>query len=118
MVENSTALLHILEEVFSSKTLDEWRPRLNAAGFPWSPVQNFPEVINDPQARANDFFVSYEHPAHGPMEGVANPVKLSKSPEMVRMSAPEFGQHTEEVLLELGYSWEDIIQLKEQGAIA
>jgi len=118
MTENNTALLHILEDVFASRTLAEWRPCLNAAGLPWSSVQSFPEVINDPQARANDFFVSYEHPAHGLMEGVANPVKLSESPETVRMSAPEFGQHTEEVLLESGYSWEDIVQFKEQGIIA
>jgi len=118
MTENSAALLHILEEVFRSKTLDEWRPRLSAAGFPWSPVQSFPEVINDPQARANDFFISYDHPAYGRMEGVANPVKLSKCPETVRMPAPEFGQHTEEVLLELGYTWEDIEQFKQQGVIA
>ena len=118
MMENRVALLHILQEAFLSRTLDEWRPRLNAAGFPWSPVQSFPEVINDPQARVNDFFVSYDHPAYGRMEGVANPVKLSQSPETVRMPAPEFGQHTEEVLLQLGYSWEDIGQFKQQGVIA
>lgn len=118
MIENSVILLRILEEVFRSRTLEEWRPRLNAARFPWSPVQTLPEVINDPQARANDFFISYEHPVHGRVEGVANPVKLSKSPETVRMPAPEFSQHTEEVLLELGYTWEEIGQFKEDKVIA
>jgi len=118
MTENSVALLHILEDVFQSRTLEEWRPRLNAAGFPWSPVQTFPEVINDHQARANDFFISYDHPDYGRIEGVANPVKLSQSPETVRMPAPEFSQHTEEVLLELGYTWEDIAQFKQHGVIA
>ncbi len=118
IAENSAALLHILEDVFRSRTLAEWAPRLNAAGFPWSPVQTFPEVINDPQARANDFFISYEHPVYGTIEGVANPVKLSKSPESVRMPAPEFSQHTEEVLIELGYSWEEISKFKDDGVIA
>ena len=118
MIENSVILLHALEEVFRSRTLEEWRPRLNAVGFPWSPVQTLPEVINDPQARANDFFISYDHPAHGRVEGVANPVKLSKSPEAVRMPAPEFSQHTEEVLLEHGYTWEEIGQFKEDKIIA
>jgi len=118
MTENSVTLLYILEEVFKGRTLDEWRPCLNAAGLPWSPIQSFPEVINDPQARANGFFVSYEHPAYGRIEGVANPVKMSKNPEVVRMPAPEFGQHTEEILLETGYNWEDIGRLKEQGVIA
>ena len=81
-------------------------------------MQTFPEVINDRQARDNDFFISYDHPAYGRVEGVANPVKLSKSPETVRMPAPEFGQHTEEVLLELGYTWEDIAHFQQDGIIA
>ena len=49
---------------------------------------------------------------------MANPIKLSKSPESVRMPAPEFGQHTEEILLEYGYTWQDIARFKEQGVIA
>ena len=75
-------------------------------------------MIADPQARANDFFVPLEHPTYGRIEVVANPVELSKTPEMLRMPAPEFGQHTEEVLLEYGYTWEDIERFKQQGAIA
>jgi len=118
MTENSIALLHILEEVFQSRTLEEWAPRLNAAGIPWSLVQTLTEVVNDPQARANGFFVSYEHPVYGTIEGVANPVKLSESPESVRMPAPEFSQHTEEVLMDLGYTWEEIGQFKKDGVIA
>jgi crotonobetainyl-CoA:carnitine CoA-transferase CaiB-like acyl-CoA transferase len=115
-VENRVALWHILDEVFLSKTLDEWKPRLTGAGLPWSPVQNLREVINDPQARANDYFVAFDHPTYGRIEVLANPVKLSKTPVTIKM-APEFGQHTEEVLLEHGYSWEDISQLKQQGII-
>jgi len=117
-IENHVALFHILEEVFLSKTLGEWKIRLDNAGLPWAPVQNLPEVTADPQARANDFFVSYDHPTYGRIEVVANPIKLSKAPSKVRMPAPELGQHTEEVLLEYGYTWEDIARFKEQGVIA
>jgi crotonobetainyl-CoA:carnitine CoA-transferase CaiB-like acyl-CoA transferase len=117
-IENHVTLFQILEETFLGKTLEEWKVRLNEADLPWAPVQNFPEVTTDPQARANDFFVSYGHPIYGHIEGVANPIKLSKSPATVRMPAPEIGQHTEEVLLEHGYTWEDIERLKEQGIIA
>ncbi|MFC2040883.1 CaiB/BaiF CoA transferase family protein [Chloroflexota bacterium] len=117
-MENHVTLFRILEEVFLSRTLDEWRVRLNEAGLPWSPVQSLPEVAADPQARANDFFVSFDVPSHGHIESVANPIKLSKSPENVRMPAPAFNQHTEEILLEYGYTWEDITQFKEQGIIA
>jgi crotonobetainyl-CoA:carnitine CoA-transferase CaiB-like acyl-CoA transferase len=52
------------------------------------------------------------------MELVANPIKLSKTPPTMRMPGPEFSQHTEETLLELGYSWEDIAQLKVEKIIA
>lgn len=118
MKENNVALMEILDELFLSKTLDEWIPIINEAGVPWSPVQNLLEVINDPQARANDFFVSYDHPAYGRIEGVANPIRIGKNPNKVRMPGPEFSQHTEEVLLEHGYTREDIVRFKDQGIIA
>ena len=117
-IENHAALFTILEEVFHSKTIDEWKVRLNEAGLPWAPVQSLPEVINDPQARANDFFVPLDHPTHGTIEVVANPVKFSNtSPAKIR-PAPQFNQHTEEILLEHGYTREDIVRFKEQGVIA
>jgi len=116
--DNHAALFDILKEVFATKTLDEWKAQLNEASVNWGPVQTLPEVVTDPQARANDIFVSFDHPTYGPMEVVANPVNLSKNPATVRLPAPEFGQHTEEVLLEYGYTRENIAQFKEQGIIA
>ncbi len=117
-IENHTALFKVLEQTFLSRTLDEWRVQLTEAGLPWGPIASLPEVIADPQARANDFFVGYNHPTHGRMEIVANPIHLSKTPAGVRMPAPEFGQHTEEILLEHDYTWENIARFKEQGVIA
>ncbi|MFC1984995.1 CaiB/BaiF CoA transferase family protein [Chloroflexota bacterium] len=117
-IQNHAALFTILEEAFLTRTLDEWKVRLNEGGIPWAPVQNLPEVTADPQARANDFFVPFDHPTYGPIELVANPIKISKSPETIRMPAPEFSQHTEEILLEHGYTWEDIPRFKEQTVIA
>lgn len=117
-IENHAALFHLLQEIFLTKTLADWRVRLTEAGIPWGPVQNLPEVTSDPQARANDFFIAYDHPTYGKIEVVANPIKLGKTPAKVRMPAPGFGQHTEEVLLENGYTREDIVRLKEQGVIA
>ncbi len=117
-IENHAILFDVLEEVFLGKTLGEWKVRLNEAGLPWAAIQNLPEVISDPQARANDFFVPLEHPTHGRIEVVANPIKLSKTPASVVKPAPEFGQHTEEILLESGYTWEDITRFKGQGVIA
>ena len=117
-IDNHEALFYILVDVFKSKTLEEWKPRLNAQTIPWAPVQNLPEVCHDPQARANDFFVAYDHPTYGKMEGVANPIHLSQTQAVQRMPCPEFSQHTEEILLENGYTWDDIIRFKDQGIIA
>jgi crotonobetainyl-CoA:carnitine CoA-transferase CaiB-like acyl-CoA transferase len=114
--ENNAILYPILDEAFAGKTLDEWKPLLE--GIPYAVHQNMHEVINDPQARANDFFVTCDHPTHGRLEVLANPVMLSETPATIRMAAPEFGQHTEEVLLEYGYTWEDIARFKEKGIIA
>ena len=113
--ENRKELYHIFREAFLARTLEEWRPLLS--DLPASPVQTLVEVINDPQARANDFFLPYDHPNYGAMEIMASPVNMSKTPATIRMPAPEFSQHTEEVLLEEGYSWEDIERFKEEGVI-
>ena len=115
-INNHKELLRILDEVFLSKTLEEWKSRLNEAHIPWSPVQTLQEVVNDPQARENDFFIPFDHPSFGRIEVIANPVKLSETPAKVKM-APEFGQHTEDILLEMGYSWDDISKLKEEKVI-
>jgi crotonobetainyl-CoA:carnitine CoA-transferase CaiB-like acyl-CoA transferase len=57
-------------------------------------------------------------PTHGPMELVGNLIKLGKTPAAIRIPGPEFSQHTEEILLELGYTWEDIDRFKELKVIA
>ena len=84
----------------------------------WSPIQTPDEVVEDPPVRAAGIIVPFEHPELGPIEVVANPVTLSKTPATVRTTAPEFGEHTEELLLECGYGWEDIARLKDEGVIA
>ena len=114
--ENGPELTQILDEVLKCRTLEEWKSCLG--DIPCAPAQTIMEVINDPQARENDFFTAFDHPTYGPLEVISNPAKLSKTPASVRMPAPELGQHTEEILLEYGYTWEDIIQFKEQGTIA
>lgn len=116
--ENGTALFPLLEEAFLRKTLAEWKVRLDDSGIPWAPVQNLPEVIADPQAKANNVFIPFVHPIHGHMELVANPITLSKCPQTIRAPAPGLGQHTEEVLLEYGYNPEDIARLREKHVIA
>ena len=114
--EDAPQLRQIFSEIFLTKSYEEWRPLLE--GIPYAPRQTLKEAVNDIQARESGCFVSYDHPQQGRIEQLANPVMMSKTPSSVRMPAPEFGQHTEEVLLEYGYTWEDIAHFKEEGAIA
>ena len=114
--EDVAELRQIFTEIFITKTYEEWQPLL--VGIPYAPNQSLKEVINDPQAIASGCFVEYDHPTQGRIRQVANPVIMSETPADVRMPAPEFGQHTEEVLIEYGFSWEDIARFKDEGAIA
>jgi len=117
-IENQLELFQILEEVFLKKTLAEWKDRFNQVDMLWSPIQSPKEVIEDPQVIENDIIVPFEHPEFGQVKVITNPVKLSQTPATIRTPAPEFSEHTEEVLLEMGYSWDDISQFKEEGIIA
>ncbi|MEW6034851.1 MAG: CoA transferase, partial [Chloroflexota bacterium] len=111
--KNAEELTAILDRVFLGRTRDEWLRRLESVDIPCAPVQDYGELAQDPQMIANEYIIDYVHPTAGPVKLVANPVRLSKTPWQMRMPAPEFGQHTEEVLLEVGgYSWEEIEQLR------
>lgn len=112
---NRKELYNIVKDIFLAKTLEDWLPLIKA--FPASPIQAPVHVIDDPQTAANDFFVPFDHPNYGTMRIIASPVNLSKTPATIRSPAPEFSQHTEEILLEEGYGWDEIAELKEQGVI-
>jgi crotonobetainyl-CoA:carnitine CoA-transferase CaiB-like acyl-CoA transferase len=117
-MENQSLLFNILEDVFRKKDLAEWKERLDKVDLLWSPIQSPKEVIEDPQVIANDIIVPFEHPDYGSIKVVSNPIKLSKAPATIRRRAPEFGEHTEEILLKMGYSWDDIEQFRAGGIIA
>jgi crotonobetainyl-CoA:carnitine CoA-transferase CaiB-like acyl-CoA transferase len=117
-IANNKALVALVETAVAQRTLDEWRPILDEGGLVYSAAQDASDVAKDEQAWANDFFAQVEHPTLGTLNLVANPIKLGMMPSRVRTTAPNFGQHTEEVLLASGYSWKEIAELKERGVIA
>lgn len=114
--DNCGELISIIDEVIATKTMEEWEKIFKKHDLIYARVQTSVEVVTDPQALANDFFVDLNHPV-GKMKVVATPVKFLQNPATVRTGAPEVGQHNEEILLDLGYSWDDIAQLKEQEVI-
>lgn len=109
-------LIKKIDDIVITKTLKEWEAIFRGTKVIYGKVLTPLEVVNDPQAMVNDFFVDLHHPTSNAMT-VATPVKFDQNPSEVRTPAPEIGQHTEEVLLEHGYTWEDIAQLKESGVI-
>ena len=115
--QNAAELISILDKVFATKPRSEWERLFNEADFLYSPVQTISEVVDDPQVLANNYIIDFEHPQWGPGKALGFPYHFSQTPASLRRAGPEHGQHTEEVLAELGYTWEDIAELKEEGAI-
>jgi crotonobetainyl-CoA:carnitine CoA-transferase CaiB-like acyl-CoA transferase len=113
--DNSAELVGILDKVFATSPRVEWINRLEEADIPCAPVNDYADLASDTQMLVNDYIVDFDHPTAGQVKLVGIPVRLSMTPGKIRMGAPEFGQHTEEVLLEIaGYSWDEIAELKSQ----
>jgi len=117
--DDKAALWPILDEVFATKPTAEWCELLGAAGLRFAPVQDHAQVAADPGVRANGYIASVEDPdAPGTMTPVVRaPVRFSDPLAATRPRPPELGQHTEEILLEAGYTWDDIANLSTDGAI-
>ena len=116
--KNSAELVRELNAIFATKTLDEWGAVFDREDVWWAPVQHAHETITDPQVVASGGFVDVPASDGGePVRMVASPADFAGTPTAPRSMPPEHGQHTEEVLLELGYDWDEIIELKDAGAI-
>lgn len=114
---NAAELIQIIEGVFLTRTYSEWIDILSANRLVWSPVTTPLEVTQDTQAQANNFFVEWDHPEYGPIKVLDNPIKLSETPARIQCKAPALGEHTIELMRELGYADADIERLKTDGAI-
>ena len=115
--QNCEELIQILSQVMATKTRAEWEKRFTEYKLIYTFALFPAEVITDPRALANDFFTEIEHPVIGKERLVNSTIKFSETPASIRKVAPQVGQHTEEVLLDLGYTWDDISELKDQSVI-
>jgi crotonobetainyl-CoA:carnitine CoA-transferase CaiB-like acyl-CoA transferase len=115
--DNAKDIVAILDKKFASKTRDEWIEIFKQENVIFTPVQSASEVFEDPQALDNNYIISVDHPVWGKIKMLGFPWAFHGTPAAVQREAPELGQHTEEILLEMGYSWEDIGALKSEEVI-
>jgi crotonobetainyl-CoA:carnitine CoA-transferase CaiB-like acyl-CoA transferase len=114
--ENMAALIRIIDERFAQHDREYWLARLIEFDVPHSGVSTYEDVEKDPQMEAIGVFTEFDHPKHGSMRTVTNPITIDGEEKTIRMTAPELGQHTVEVLKDIGYGEEEIGRLLEDGA--
>ena len=116
-ISRAPEAIAVLDGIFAENPIADWVPILDANDVIYAPVREMLDALKDPQVELNDMLRTIEHPQHGPYKILNTPVHLEDTDIGPKSAAPELGQHTEEVLLELGYSWDDITGLQDSGAI-
>ena len=119
-LENAAAFRDILIETFGSRPRQTWTDLFTKrkVRFVYTLVNTVAESAADPQVLANEYVVETQHPTMGTTRTTGLPIKFSRTPAEVGHAAPEFGQHTEEVLTEVcGYGWEEVVELRESGVV-
>ncbi|HEX9445650.1 MAG TPA: CoA transferase [Candidatus Binatia bacterium] len=114
---NHDLLSELLQEIFRGGRREEWLGKLGANDVPAAPLNTLDEVFNDPQVREYGFPVEAEHPVMGKMRLVGSGVELDRTPPAVTLPPPMLGEHTDEILENLGYEKAMIEKLREQGVI-
>lgn len=115
--QNKIEVGRLLDEAFSKKTRAEWQQIFKEARMRCDPCLNYEEVCAHPQLEANNIIFTADHPTRGKVKMLGLPVKLKKTPGQPQGPPPLLGQHTEEILLQLGYSSSDIAGLESEKVI-
>ena len=115
--KNRKALAPELEKVFVTKPSAEWVELLNAKGVPSGPILDVKQVFENEQIQHLRMAVPVKHPALGEVRVQAPPVTLSRTPGSVRTHAPDTGEHTDEILGELGFSQAEVRELRAEKVV-
>jgi crotonobetainyl-CoA:carnitine CoA-transferase CaiB-like acyl-CoA transferase len=116
-VEHRAALLGFLEPALASRPAAAWIAALEAAGVPCGPINDLRQVFEDPQVRHRGMRQEVDHPVAGPVALVASPIRLSGTPVAPPAAPPTLGQHTDEVLAELGLGEAEVAALRAAAVI-
>ena len=117
-IRNRDQLTARIEEVLASRPRAHWLSLLEAHDIPCGPINDYAEVLADPHIQARELVVETDHPTLGRIKTLGTPVKLSETPLIPGRPAPRLGEHTDEVLVEAGFSRDEIVTLRRTGAVA
>jgi crotonobetainyl-CoA:carnitine CoA-transferase CaiB-like acyl-CoA transferase len=118
-IEDQTVLEEVLTALFLTRNAGAWADlfRERAPDIYFTQVHTPADLASDSQVKLNDYIVDWDHPAWGVVPWIGFPVDWSETPAQLRSPAPEHGEHTEAILQEIGYSWDAIGKLKDDGVI-
>ena len=115
--KNRVEMNRVISEVTITNTSEHWIELLNSVGCPAGPINTMDQVFKDPQVKHLKMAVDVDHPRLGKFGVVNQAIKMSRTPSEVRTATPDQGDHTSEVLAELGYDQSTILRLHETGVV-
>jgi glutaryl-CoA transferase len=116
-VENYEALIPTIREIIKTRTVGEWLTLLRDAGVPAGRINTIDEALGDKHLHERGMIIELEHPMLGIVKSLATPIHMSDSPLVYRRHPPRLGEHTDEVLSELGYNSSQLAELRQQNVI-